>query len=188
MILNPWQKQRNDGLDASIEDYTYSDSMFKVSILLSTAGMLSSSETIKSNGGLLLCYCVLKGERRGIMTQHELRVCNINAIRIKTLRPLPKRDGDSDICMTTNLQMIGNTALFSCSDKVAFLSSRRISPVGVLKNCAVWSSLIDRQPTTAEFDTEILVSKRKRNSTSSSIATSNTAWTTSSIVKIKGVP
>jgi len=35
--------------------------------------------------------------------------------------------------MASSLQMIGNTALFDLPDKVAFLSSRRISAATVLK-------------------------------------------------------
>lgn len=36
--------------------------------------------------------------------------------------------------MAANLQMIGNAALLDLPDKVAFLSSRRISAADVLKN------------------------------------------------------
>ena len=43
--------------------------------------------------------------------------------------------------MTTNLQMIGNAALLDLPDKVAFLSSRRISAVDVLK-CYEWAEKI----------------------------------------------
>ena len=43
--------------------------------------------------------------------------------------------------MTTNLQMIGNAALLDLPDKVAFLSSRRISAADVLK-CYEWAEKI----------------------------------------------
>ena len=43
--------------------------------------------------------------------------------------------------MTANLQMIGNTALLGLRDKVAFLSSRRISAADVLK-CYEWAEKI----------------------------------------------
>ena len=43
--------------------------------------------------------------------------------------------------MTMNLQMIGNAALLDLSDKVAFLSSRRISAADVLK-CYEWAEKI----------------------------------------------
>ena len=43
--------------------------------------------------------------------------------------------------MTANLQMIGNAALLDLPDKVAFLSSRRISPADVLK-CYEWAEKI----------------------------------------------
>ena len=41
--------------------------------------------------------------------------------------------------MASSLQMIGNTALFDLPDKVAFLSSRRISAAAVLK-CYDWAA------------------------------------------------
>ena len=43
--------------------------------------------------------------------------------------------------MTTKLQMIGNAALLDLPDKVAFLSSRRISAADVLK-CYEWAEKI----------------------------------------------
>ena len=43
--------------------------------------------------------------------------------------------------MTANLQIIGNTALLDLPDKVAFLSSRRISAADVLK-CYEWAEKI----------------------------------------------
>ena len=43
--------------------------------------------------------------------------------------------------MTTNLQMIGNAALLDLPNKVAFLSSRRISAADVLK-CYEWAEKI----------------------------------------------
>ena len=43
--------------------------------------------------------------------------------------------------MTTKLQMIGNVALLDHPDKVAFLSSRRISPADVLK-CYEWAEKV----------------------------------------------
>ena len=43
--------------------------------------------------------------------------------------------------MTTNLQMTGNAALLGLPDKVAFLSSRRISAADVLK-CYEWAEKI----------------------------------------------
>ncbi len=43
--------------------------------------------------------------------------------------------------MTMNLQMIGNAALLDLPDKVAFLSSRRISAADVLK-CYEWAEKI----------------------------------------------
>ena len=43
--------------------------------------------------------------------------------------------------MAVNLQMIGNTALLDLPDKVAFLSSRRISAADVLK-CYEWAEEI----------------------------------------------
>ena len=43
--------------------------------------------------------------------------------------------------MAANLQMIGNTALLDLPDKVAFLSSRRISSADVLK-CYEWAEMI----------------------------------------------
>lgn len=43
--------------------------------------------------------------------------------------------------MTANLQMIGNAALLDLPDKVAFLSSRRISAADVLK-CYEWAEKI----------------------------------------------
>ena len=43
--------------------------------------------------------------------------------------------------MTTNLQIIGNAALLALPDKVAFLSSRRISAADVLK-CYEWAEKI----------------------------------------------
>ena len=43
--------------------------------------------------------------------------------------------------MTANLQMIGNAALLDLLDKVAFLSSRRISAADVLK-CYEWAEKI----------------------------------------------
>ena len=43
--------------------------------------------------------------------------------------------------MAVNLQMIGNTALLDLPDKVAFLSSRRISAADVLK-CYEWAEKI----------------------------------------------
>ena len=43
--------------------------------------------------------------------------------------------------MAANLQMIGNTALLDLPDKVAFLSSRRISAADVLK-CYEWAEKI----------------------------------------------
>lgn len=43
--------------------------------------------------------------------------------------------------MTAKLQMIGNAALLDRPDKVAFLSSRRISPADVLK-CYEWAEKV----------------------------------------------
>ena len=43
--------------------------------------------------------------------------------------------------MTAKLQMIGNVALLDHPDKVAFLSSRRISPADVLK-CYEWAEKV----------------------------------------------
>ena len=43
--------------------------------------------------------------------------------------------------MTAKLQMIGNAAILDRSDKVAFLSSRRISPADVLK-CYEWAEKV----------------------------------------------
>ena len=43
--------------------------------------------------------------------------------------------------MTTNLLMIGNAALLDHPDKVAFLSSQRISPADVLK-CYEWAEKV----------------------------------------------
>ena len=43
--------------------------------------------------------------------------------------------------MTANLQMIGNAALLDLPDKVAFLSSRRISAADVLK-CYEWAEKV----------------------------------------------
>lgn len=43
--------------------------------------------------------------------------------------------------MTTKLQIIGNKALLDHPDKVAFLSSRRISPADVLK-CYEWAEKV----------------------------------------------
>jgi hypothetical protein len=43
--------------------------------------------------------------------------------------------------MAANLQKIGNTALLGLPDKVAFLSSRRISAADVLK-CYEWAEKI----------------------------------------------
>ena len=43
--------------------------------------------------------------------------------------------------MTTKLQMIGNASLLDLPDKVAFLSSRRISPADVLK-CYEWAEKV----------------------------------------------
>ena len=40
--------------------------------------------------------------------------------------------------MAANLQMIGNAAILDLPDKVAFLSSRRISAADVLK-CYEWA-------------------------------------------------
>ena len=43
--------------------------------------------------------------------------------------------------MIQSLQMIGNAALLDHPDKVAFLSSRRISPADVLK-CYEWAEKV----------------------------------------------
>ena len=43
--------------------------------------------------------------------------------------------------MTAKLQMIGNAAILDHPDKVAFLSSRRISPADVLK-CYEWAEKV----------------------------------------------
>ncbi len=43
--------------------------------------------------------------------------------------------------MTTKFQMIGNAAILDRPDKVAFLSSRRISPADVLK-CYEWAEKV----------------------------------------------
>ena len=43
--------------------------------------------------------------------------------------------------MAAELQMIGNTAILDRPDKVAFLSSRRISPADVLK-CYEWAEKV----------------------------------------------
>ena len=43
--------------------------------------------------------------------------------------------------LAAKLQMIGNAAILDCPDKVAFLSSRRISPADVLK-CYEWAEKV----------------------------------------------